>query len=433
MFGTSGVRGDLDALPPRRMQRIGAAVATCFDRVVVGRDGRLTASTMEDAFVSGVQSRGAEVLLLGEVPTNVVAWNARYHEAGGAMLTASHNPPEDAGVKLFDTDGGEAGEDVEERVSASMEAPTVDWSRWTEAEDVEGVRPYVDAAVEHLKPEMDGGIDLEVAVDAGCGVSACATVPLLERLGCDVTAVNAQSDGRFPSRPSKPAAGTLGGFVDLVLRGDHDAGFAHDGDGDRLVVVDREGLVSEDGVLAALARRLVNSTSSDLVTTTPNTSTRIDDAVEAVGGTVERVPLGGLPEAMRNREPAFASEPWKPAFPEFGPWIDGSVGAAYVAVMLAEDPGVFDGLRDIEIRKTSVPCPEDRKEEVMEELSTVLPERFGGDVDSSYGVRVQLEDIWFLVRPSGTEPLIRVYAEAGEDLLEDVADDVQTAVVGADG
>ncbi len=433
MFGTSGVRGDLDVLPPQRMQRIGAAVASCFDQVVVGRDGRLTADTMQDAFVSGLQSRGADVLLLGEVPTNVVAWNARDRGAAGAMLTASHNPPGDAGVKLFDVDGAEAGRDVERQVADSMDASVADWSRWTEATEVDGVEPYLDAAVEHLRQEIDGNLDVEVAVDAGCGVAAKTTVPLLERLGCDVTAVNAQSDGRFPSRPSKPSTEALGGFVDLVLRGDYDAGFAHDGDGDRLVVVDREGLVSEDGVVAALARRQVTSGSDDLVVTTPNTSARVDDAVQEVGGSVERVPLGGLPEAMRDRDPVFASEPWKPAFPGFGPWIDGSVGAAYIAALVTEDPDVFDELREIEVRKTSVPCPEDREQEVMGELSTALTERFQGEVDSSYGVRVDLDEGWFLVRPSGTEPLVRIYSEDSEGLLEEVADVVQGVVEDADG
>lgn len=414
------------------MQRLGAAVAACFDSIVVGRDGRLTADAMQDAFVSGLQSHGTEVLLLGEVSTNVVAWNARDRGAGGAMLTASHNPPEDAGVKLFDEDGAEAGEDVERRVADSMDASAADWSRWTEATEVEGVEPYLDAALDHLRQDVDGELDLEVVVDAGCGVAAKTTVPLLERLGCTVTSVNAQSDGRFPSRPSKPSAETLGGFVDLVLRGDYDAGFAHDGDGDRLVVVDRDGLVSEDGVVAALARRQVTTGSGDLVVTTPNTSSRIDEAVDDVGGSVERVRLGGLPEAMRDRGPVFASEPWKPAFPAFGPWIDGSVGAAYVAALVAEDHDVFDGLRDVEVDKTSVPCPEDRKEDLMEELSTTLPMRFQGEVDTSYGVRVELDDSWFLVRPSGTEPLVRIYAEDGEGLLEEVADVVQSAVEDAD-
>lgn len=431
MFGTSGVRGDLDALPPRRMQRLGAAVASCFDRVVVGRDGRLTAETMQDAFVSGLQSGGAEAMLLGEVPTNVVAWNARDRDAGGAMLTASHNPAGDAGVKLFDEDGAEAGEDVERRISESMDASSAVWSRWTEATEVDGVEPYLDAAVRYMEGVVDGPIDLEVAVDAGCGVAAGTTVPLLERLGCTVTAVDAQTDGRFPSRPSKPTSETLGGFVDLVLRGDYDAGFAHDGDGDRLVVVDREGLVSEDGVVAALSRSQVGS--GDLVVTTPNTSSRIDEAVEDSGGRVERVPLGGLPEALRSKDPVFASEPWKPAFPDFGPWIDGSVAAAHVAAILEEQPDVFQGLREIEIAKTSVPCPEDRKEEVMDELSTSLPERFPGVVDRSYGVRVNLEDAWVLVRPSGTEPLVRVYSEGGDGLLDEVADLVQRVVEDADG
>lgn len=428
MFGTSGVRGDLDALPPERMQRIGAAFASCFDAVVVGRDGRLTAGAMEDAFVSGVESQGSEVYVLGEAPTNVVAWTSREHEAGGAMLTASHNPPEDAGVKLFEADGAEAGEEVEDRVEAAMDASAVEWSDWTEKKEADAAEGYVEAAAEYVAARFSPDVDVSVAVDCGCGVAADATVSVLERLGADVTSVNAQSDGRFPARPSKPTTETLTGFVDLVLRRGFDLGVAHDGDGDRVVVVDQQGVVSEDGVVAALARHLLETSAEDLVLTTPNTSSRVDEAVEAGGGHVERVPLGGLPTAVRERDAVFAAEPWKPMFPDFGPWIDGSVAAAAVAALVDETPGVFDGLRDIEIRKTSVYCPEDLKEDVSADLETKLPEVYAGDVDVSYGVRVDVDDGWFLVRPSGTEPLFRVYSEGRPKLLDEVEDVVEDVV-----
>lgn len=429
MFGTSGVRGNLDLLPPKRMQDIGLATASCFDDVVVGRDARLTMGAMEDAFVSGLESGGADVTVLGVVPTNVVAWQSRQRECGGAMLTASHNPPGDAGVKLFEEDGGEVCVDVEEAIEEAMYGETATWGSWTgKKEEQEVVEAYLDEAKDYLESTFDGESDLDIALDAGCGVAADVTVPLLESLGCSVTAVNAQRDGRFPARPSKPTADTLHGFVQLVLREDYDLGFAHDGDGDRLVVVDGEGLVSEDGVLAAVARHRLRNVDEDLVVTTPNTSSRIDDEVEDAGGHVERVALGGLPEKLREVDAAFAAEPWKPVFPDWGPWIDGSVAAAYVAGCVAEDPGFFDGLRDIVITKASVDCPDELKTGVMEELASRLPEKLPGEVDASYGVRVDLEDEWFLVRPSGTEPLVRVYAESEGTLLNEVAEEVEATV-----
>jgi phosphomannomutase len=432
MFGTAGVRGSIDDVPPSLVLRLGYAVGKVADSVVVGRDGRHTGEALVSAFVSGAESVGCDVTVLGVVPTHAVAWKAREADAYGAAVTASHNPPSDNGVKLFRPDGGEFDTDDEEEVGALAEgAEAADWSAWTVADEADTeavVSDYAEAATEYVGVEEPLG--LTVAVDCANGVGARTTVPVLNGVGCDVVAVNAQTDPDFPGRGSKPTPDTLSGFASFVDRRGFDLGLAHDGDADRLVVVDSEGVVPEDAVLAALARRYVGSSSgTPKVLTTPNTSPSVDEAVREAGGEVARVGLGTVSESVRDGDVVFAAEPWKHVFPGFGPWVDGTVAAAEVVRAYSEDNRLFDGLRDADVRKVSVPCEDGKKECVMRDTETALRERYEGSFDTADGVRVDLGGgDWFLVRASGTEPYVRVYAEGDEDLVESLVSLVEEAV-----
>ena len=430
MFGTAGVRGSIEEASPSLVLRLGRAVGGMTDSIVVGRDGRHTGEALVSAFVAGAESAGCETNFLGVVPTHAVAWKAREEGAYGAAITASHNPPGDNGVKLFRDDGGEFGEEDEKEAAKLVEnAPTADWDGWTEAGEGDAVRGYLDAVSEYAG-ETDLG--LRVAVDCANGVGARTTVPALEDAGCDVVAVNAQTDPTFPGRGSKPTPETLAGFVGFVRRGDFDIAFAHDGDADRLVVVDEDGVVSEDAVLAVLAGRGVRGTEGDTtVLTTPNVSPRVDEAVREAGGEVERVALGTVSEETRGRNIAFAAEPWKHVFPEFGAWVDGTVAAVEVARAYAEDAAVFDGIRDVDVTKKSVDCDDGDKAAVMAGLEERLRERYENKAsfDTADGVRVDLKDgSWFLVRASGTEPLVRVYAEGDDELTESLVSAVEDGV-----
>lgn len=401
------------------------------DSVVVGRDGRHTGGALVSAFAAGAESVGCETTLLGVVPTHVVAWTARERDAYGATITASHNPPEDNGVKLFRDDGCEFGTEDEREVERLVdETETARWDGWTEARETDAdevTDAYLDAVFDYVG---DVSLDLRIAVDCANGVGARTTVPALKEVGCDVVAVNAQTDPTFPGRGSKPTPETLAEFVAFVRRGGFDLGFAHDGDADRLVVVDGEGIVSEDAVLAVLAARHAPGT----VLTTPNTSPRVDEDVREAGGDVERVALGTISEEARGRDVAFAGEPWKHVFPDFGGWVDGTVSAVEVALTYANDVMVFDGMRDVDVTKKSVACDDEKKKAVMEDVGGKLRDRYD-DTDATFdtadGVRVDLGDEdgrWFLVRASGTEPLVRVYVEGDDELVETLVSLVEDAV-----
>jgi len=443
LFGTAGIRGPVaDTVTPSLALAVGRGVGVEADSVVVGRDGRVTGSALAAAVQAGAQSTGASVARVGQVPTPALAFASR--DRYGVMLTASHNPPADNGIKLFD-DGVEFDAAAERRIDERVETDpdSADWTDWGD-HSTESVLDEYRSAVAAFAADHGSPLEnLGVVVDCGNGMGARATPHVLRRLGASVTTLNANVDGHFSARESKPTPETLAGLMAYVAADpEADIGIGHDGDADRIVVVDGDGdIVHEDTVVALLAEHYVarSGTSDPVVVTTPNASGRIDERVEVQGGRVERVALGSLHEGIADARDAggdvvFAAEPWKHVHPAFGGWIDGVISAAVVSCLVAESG--LDALREPiterPYRKQSVDCPDDRKEAVMDRLKTTLPERFpDAAVSLDHGVRLSFEDnAWTLVRPSGTEPYVRVYAEseAVETLIGDVSGVVRDAV-----
>ncbi|MFC7074271.1 hypothetical protein ACFQJ7_06925 [Halovenus rubra] len=303
---------------------------------------------------------------------------------------------------------------------------------------------YREAVVEYANSLGDRP-ELTVAVDCGNGMASLVTPQVLTTLGASVRSLNANVDGHFTARESKPTPESLADLRRFVANSDVAFGIGHDGDADRIVILDEAGeVVHEDTILAILAERAVReSTAIDpVVVTTPNASGRIDQRVREAGGRVERVRLGALHEGIatvRNNATdetavAFAAEPWKHIHPRFGGWIDAVASAAVFTRLVAESG--LDALRgpvqERPYRKESLDCPDDRKSAVMDSLKSSLPDTFpDADVATEYGIRLDIPDGgWTLVRPSGTEPYIRIYAESEsvDNLVETVTECVDTAL-----
>ncbi|WP_050032348.1 phosphomannomutase [Halorubrum halophilum] len=479
LFGTAGIRGSAETrVTPDLALAVGRAVAaevrSAEDdgktaEIVLARDGRVTGPAIAAAMESGLASGGVRVLRAGRLPTPALAHasQGRY----GVMLTASHNPPTDNGIKLF-RDGSEfdreAERAVEERVAG--EEPPAAWDEWTETERVDTLGGYLDAVRAYAAGFGDDLDGLRVAVDCGNGMSAPATPAVLRELGAEVVTLNGNVDGHFPGRGSKPTPETLrdlrafvadanegierpgrpgadgGDGEDEETAGDAEGfafGIGHDGDSDRIVIVDADGdVVHEDTVLALLAERYTRESDAadPVVVTTPNASGRIDERVREAGGRVERVRLGALHEGIAAVRAAsapgddtrvvFAAEPWKHIHVGFGEWIDGVASAAVIARLVAESG--LDALREPiterPYRKVSVDCPDADKSGVMYRLETTLPDAFpDATVDTDHGVRLEFPDAsWTLVRPSGTEPYVRVYAES--DAVDELTENVEAVV-----
>lgn len=424
-FGTAGIRGPArECVTPAVCLAVGQAVGSEGLTVVLGRDGRETGASLMDAMAAGLESAGANVIKLGVVPTPTVAFASRGRS--GVMLTASHNPPADNGIKLF-SDGVEYDREAEAGIESALETGTtpVEWDAWGESRGDDVLGRYRGAVVEYARGFGASVDDLEIAIDCGNGMASLATPQTLTTVGASVTTLHANVDGHFPGRGSKPTPETLSDLRAFVGDGPHELGIAHDGDADRIVIVDSSGeIIHEDTILAILAEQYVRGSDAGdpVVVTTPNASARIDERVEAAGGRVERVRLGALHEGIaRVRESGgevvFAAEPWKHIHPEFGGWIDG-VASAAVLVRLIGEAGTIDSLKapvtERPYRKVAVECPDERKEGTMERLENELGKRFPeATVDTDYGVRLGWADgSWILVRPSGTEPYIRLYVES---------------------
>jgi phosphomannomutase len=444
LFGTAGIRGPVSEVTPALALAVGRAAGADGADFVLGRDGRTTGPALADAVAAGLESAGATVERVGTVPTPALAYASRGRR--GVMLTASHNPPADNGIKLF-VDGseydGEAEARIEDRVAD--DAGQVSWDRWGTTERGDPLPDYRAAVADFAARHGDTPDDVTVAVDCGNGMGSLATPQLLTDLGADAVALNANVDGHFTARESKPTAETLTDLAAFVADGDADFGIGHDGDADRIVVLGSDGdVVHEDTVLAILAEHYTRASDATdpVVVTTPNASGRIDERVRAAGGRTERVHLGALHEGIARVRTngddgtavVFAAEPWKHIHTGFGGWIDAVASAAVLTRLVAVDglATLREPVTERPYRKESVRCPDERKPAAMATIESALHEAFPeASVTTEYGVRLTFpDDSWTLVRPSGTEPYVRVYAESDEvdALVESVTDIVADGV-----
>ncbi|WP_435064303.1 phosphoglucosamine mutase [Halobaculum sp. EA56] len=431
MFGTSGIRGPFgDEVTADLALDVGRALAsTGTDRLVIGRDPRDTGSLLADAASAGARERGADVTRLGVVSTPTLARSVAWRDAdAGLMVTASHNPPQDNGLKLWTPSGrafdGEQREEVS-RVVREGDFAAADW-------DATGTESRWDGATErhrrHLV-ESFGSLDgVSVAVDLGNGAGG-VTAAALRDLGCRVVTLNGQRDGRFPGRPSEPTAENCGDLRRFVADADVDLGIAHDGDADRMRAVTEEGeFVSGDVQLALFAREVVDA--GDAVATPVDTSLVVDDVVAERGGSVVRTRVGDVfvAEAARDPEVVFGGE-------QSGTWIwpeetlcpDASYAACVLVSTVRESGPLSEAVASIDtypVRRDAVET--DHKDAVVERVADRLRDRHDA-VDTTDGVRVETDDGWFLVRASGTEPIVRLTVEhrdeAGADeRLADLTD-----------
>jgi len=445
LFGTAGIRGDVRTrVTPAFALRVAAAAGRDGAEFVVGRDGRESGSALAAAVEAGLSAVGARVVRVGQVPTPALAFASRGRR--GVMLTASHNPPTDNGLKFF-LDGKEYDRDAERRIERGVADPDppAEWTDWTGSERADPLPDYRDAVVGYARAYGASLEGLRVAVDCGNGMASVATPRVLAAMGADVVALNDNVDGHFPGRESKPTPESLADLRAFLAEDDAALGFGHDGDADRIVLVDGDGeVVHEDTVVAVLAERYVRASQAGdpVVVTTPNASARIDERVRAAGGRVERVRLGALHEGTDAAYEAggpetavvFAAEPWKHVHPAFGPWIDGVASAAVLSRLVAVEglAALRAPVTERPYRKVSVPCPDEHKRSVMTTLETTLPDAFpDAALDTEHGVRLERPDgSWLLVRPSGTEPYVRLYAESDDvDALAERARELVAAAV----
>ncbi|WP_136687355.1 phosphoglucosamine mutase [Halorhabdus amylolytica] len=412
MFGTSGIRGPVgETVTADLALRVGRALGVDAGRVVVGRDPRESGEVLVDALAAGLRESGTDVIDLGMAATPTVARAVRWEGAdAGAVITASHNPPPDNGIKLWQPTTQAFDAPRQEEIARRIDDGVTDLRPWDAIGDCE----RRDATPEHVEAILDA-VDVtnppEIVLDLGNGAGGVSAEALSE-LGCEFETLNAQPDGSFPGRLSEPTAehcqslAALAGESGIV-------GIAHDGDADRMRAATEDGeFVAGDTLLAILARAAAEP--GEKIAAPLNTSLAVDDYLARDNIDVERTRVGDVYVAERASNPdvVFGGEPsgaW--IWPDVALCPDGPLAAAKLVELVAERP-LSERVAEVE----SYPLHRDSIE--VEEKAAVM-EHVRGRVRSTYedvttldGVRVDLGDGWFLVRASGTQPLVRITAEA---------------------
>ncbi len=436
MFGTSGIRGEVGTEVTGELAlAVGRAVASeGYERVVVGRDVRESGEFLSGALVAGLRECGADAVDVGVAATPTIARAVGDLGAdAGVVLTASHNPETDNGIKLWTPSGKAFGPDDRAAIARRVREDDYDLRAW---DGLGSCRRYDGAVADHVRA-VGAAVTIDdppsVVVDVGNGAGG-STARALAELGCRVRTLNGQEDGAFPGRPSEPKRGTLGALMAFVGSTGVDLGIAHDGDADRMMAVDETGeFVPKDVLLALFARDAASE--GDRVVAPVDTSLAVDDALAAVGATLTRTRVGDVYVAERATEPdvVFGGEPsgaW--IWPEETLCPDGPLAACRLAEIVADRGPLSELVADVDtypIRRTSIETVE--KDAVIDRVRRTILEGYD-DVDTLDGVRVDAGDGWFLVRESGTEPLVRVTVEArdverAETLYEEATGIVEAA------
>jgi phosphomannomutase len=391
-----------------------AAHAAGLSRIGVGRDGRLSSASLEQALVWGLMDGGLRVERVGLGPTPMLAFAIRELGLDGAvMVTASHNPPAENGFKIIIGDSRVHGE----RLRALVETPG-ERRRCGSARRAAVVESYVDELAKAAR-EM---APLKIAWDTGNGAAGPVVERLAERLPGEHHLINTDVDGRFPAHHPDPAvAENLAELAELVIAQGCDLGVAFDGDGDRLGVVDAQGRVLwADQLLLLLARDLVAQQPGAAVVGDVKCSKVLFDGVNAAGGRAVLSPSGYVlvRETMQREKAALAGELSGHIF--FADAWGGVDDALYAAVRtflaLSRLPGGLAAFRDSLPPSFATPelrlgCPEERKAAVVAEVAQRLTGE-GGAFDPGLGLRVERPEGWWLLRASGTEAKLTCRCEA---------------------
>ncbi|MDJ1432786.1 phosphoglucomutase/phosphomannomutase family protein [Halostagnicola sp. A-GB9-2] len=461
-FGTDGWRATLEEFTTPRVRIVGQAVATYLRDegleapVAIGYDARETSRGFAEELTRVLCANGFDVLLSDrDRPTPLIAHAIVDRDLAGALVvTASHNPPEYNGVKFIPEDGAPALPDVMDAVADRLAEPDpLPASEHGSAREVDFVDSHAEAAMDVLEETTRTRAaisDLTVAYDAMHGSGRGTTDRLLEDAGAAVNRLRCDLDPEFGGTGPEPAPENLEELIEIVSgepeddRSDVDLGIANDGDADRLAIVTPErGYLDENLFFAALYDFLLESNDGAAVRTV-STTYLIDRVADAHDESVHEVPVGfkWVAQAMADHDAVVGGE-------ESGGFTvrghvrekDGVLMALLAAAMHAEEPlddrvdRLLEEHGTVTQDKVSVDCPESEKERVLLDLEEEIPETVAGtavgDVNTADGFKLLLEDgSWLLVRPSGTEPVLRVYAEAtdeerieellaaGEELLE---------------
>lgn len=436
LFGTNGVRGVANQeLTVEMVTKLAAVVGNYLGSdIALGMDGRTSSPMFRNAASSGLLSVGCRVHDVGMLPTPALQCAVRDFELnGGLMVTASHNPPDFNGIKVIAGDGVEVSRQQEmeiEELYFSRGPELSSWERIGTFRELDVIESYKETILSHVEVEAVRKACLRIVLDPGNGVAALTAPTLARDLGCKVYTINGDIDGRFPGRESEPRPDNLNSVSVLVSASGADVGVAFDGDGDRSIFLDERGKVHwGDRSFALVAKEFITQNPGAEVATPVSSSRVVEDVVTAGGGRVIRTRVGSVVVSRTMVERGLMLGGEENGGIMYGPHLqvrDGSMAMALMLEILAKTgkplSRLFSELPQYSQMKDKVACPEELKGRVLGALheSVEAPK-----IETIDGIKLSYNDgSWILVRPSGTEPIFRLYAEAGnkervEELVEE--------------
>jgi len=426
LFGTNGIRGVVNKeLTPELAVKIGCATGTFFQcgELIVGHDARTSSPMLARAVVAGLNATGCNVLFAGMTPTPALQYAVKNRKVDGAVIiTASHNPPEYNGIKVVWSDGIEISRDQEIEIENIFFGNAIRYVEWNKIGEVQtltgGIDEYIEAIKEHVDVAKIAKKHYHVVVDAANSVAALAVPKLLRNLGCKVSTINANVDGTFPSRPPEPRPENLTELARTVRAVNADVGVAFDGDADRAIFVDETGEIHwGDKTFALVEKYFLIKNPGERIVSPISSSTLVKDVADAYGGEIVWTKVGSVTvsHTMKKLNVKLGGEENGGIF--YGPHQavrDGGMATALILDIMADTnkslSSLLGELPSYFIEKGKVECPNELKEKVLEKI---IEQTRGLNTSTVDGVKIWFDDkSSILVRPSGTEPLYRLYAEA---------------------
>jgi len=446
LFGTSGIRG----IPGKDLTldfitEISQAIGTYFKEgpALVGYDGRDSSPTITKGIAAGLMSVGLDVGESELIPTPALQFYVRKKRYKvGVMITASHNPAKYNGVKVSGADGIDVTRDEEKIIEDIFYKKRFNLANWetigTSIKETNVISSYIDGIISHVNKKKLQKKNFRVIIDPGNGAQSVAAPYLLKKLNCKLISLNIEVDGSFPGRGAEPTPEVLSSLSEAVKENGADMGVAYDGDGDRSLFCDEKGVVHwGDRSGALLVEYILSKNPGATIVTTVSASKVIDDIVENHKAKIFKTKVGSVDvsNAMIDQDALFGLEENGGCF--FAPHIpvrDGGMATALILEALANSERplseMLGSLPRYAQKKSKFECAKELMPQVMKRIEGQIDK----DVERIDGLKIwEDNNSWILLRPSGTEPVIRVFAESNkksklEKMITEYSDLVKDAL-----
>ena len=422
LFGTNGVRGVFsEDFTLEFVNDLVMSLAAYFKqgKILVGYDGRHSSPIVAKVVSSALNYSGLDCYMAGLVPTPCLEYaTKKLGYDGGLMITASHNPPQYNGIKPVASDGVEISREDERKIEQIF-----DEKNWIKAstfgksfEETNVISTYIDGIISLIDIDSIKAKKFKVCLDLGNGAQTVTAKKLCENLGCDVHAINEEINGDFPGRGSEPTPQNLDELSKLVVDTNSNFGIAFDGDGDRSIFCDETGkILTGDSSALLLCDYLLQQYPNSQVVTCLNSGNIIENIVEKTNSRVVRTKVGSVEVSRR-----MVNDDALVGYEENGGFMFGNHnhvrdGAMTLALMLdllsKSQSHLSQNIKNLPpsfTTKTKIECSLEKSKIVISELLKEFP-----DSNTSDGIKIQVDkDNWVMIRPSGTEPIIRIYGES---------------------